>query len=382
MAHIFKHPENGNKGIVVFSHKEWRLFSGNRIVRNLPELLPGKDNISVDPRGFQASFIKEISKKYFIGIHFGGYQFRYQMDKVPFKAKYVDFVLSVESTLPNLDKNIYRIDLNCRNFIPAKFRDNKREKNWDFVTVGRDVNFKNYPKLFESIKEVLKIDPEASFLLIVPSQKKMKAGAVSTLSQNFYETFSTKEQQQIAFLYLHPELDIGMNQNQLIKFYNISKVFMLFSTQIKTRFFEYGEGDSRVISEALCCGLPVVCYKGLKGGGRDYLTPENSVIFDEYESAHLALLEARDKFPNGILDNPEELTREDFSLAKLIQYFGEFYQHKGQDFDGKLINTDHLDVRIPSHFSDVPWSIDKLQPTTDLKTKEQFQAFMDCLDLT
>ncbi len=335
MAHIFKHPEGETKGIIIFSHKEWRFFTGGRIRRNLAERLPGRNKeIDVDPVGYQKEYLDKISKRYFIGIHFGGYQFRYQMDKVPFASNYVDFVLSVESTLPNLSPTIHRIPLNCRNFIPATFRkpskDKSQHKVWDYVTVGRDVQFKNYPALLDSIKKVLEIDPEATFLLIVPSQKKMKAGVDSSLAERFYKTFSIKEQEQIAFLYLHPELDIGMNQAQLIKFYNMSKVFMLFSTQIKTRFFTYGEGDSRVISEALCCHLPVVCYDGLRGGGKDYLTKDNSVIFESYDDAHLTLLEARERFGDGILDNPEQFTREDYSLERLHGYFKEFYETKGQ----------------------------------------------------
>lgn len=381
MAHIFKHPKNQNKGIIIFSHKEWRAFSGNKLTRNLDRIPMLANRVDDSPRGFFRAVIEKIAKHYFIGVHFGGYQFRYQLDKSAFTTPYADFVLSVESTLPNLDSGIHRIPLNCRNFIPATFRDNQRQKQWDFVTVGRDVNFKNYPKLFESIKRVLSVDGNASFLLIVPSQIKMKAGAENSLVKLFSSTFSKTEQKQIAFLYLHPELDVGMNQNQLIKFYNLSKVFMLFSTQIETRFFTYGEGDSRVISEALCCGLPVVCSDSLKGGGKDFLNASNSVIFDDYEDSHLALLEARDKFSDGIKDAPEEITREDFTLNQLKQYFSEFYASKNQHFDGELINTDHLDVRIPSHYSHVPWSIDPLAPTSDLLSKQQFNLFMDELIL-
>ena len=382
MAHIFKHPTGDNKGIVVFTHKEWRSFSGGRIRRNLKEILTPKTKLVVaDPTGYPKNFLDKVSEKYFIGVHFGGYQFRYQLDKIPFTSNYVDFALSVESTLPNLSEDIYRIPLNCRNFIPARFREADLPKVWDFVTVGRDVTVKNYPGLFKSIKKVLEIDPKATFLLIVPSQKKMKAGAVSALTELYYRTFTQAEQEQIAFLYLHPELDIGLNQSQLIKFYNLSKVFTLFSIQLKTRFFEYGEGDSRVISEALCCHLPVVCYAGMKGGGRDYLTENNSVLFDSYDQAHLALLEARDKFGNGIKDTPEMFTREDFSIEKLHTHFADFYRSKNQEYDGNLINTDHLDVRIPSHYSNVPWSVDKLQPTTDLKTKQQFEIFLEHLQL-
>lgn len=383
MAHIFKHPEGNNKGIIVFTQKEWRQFSGNKYKRRLIAMIPFlKESDSTDPVGFFDDAMRKVSQKYFIGVHFGGFQFRYQMDKIPFKGKYVDFVLSVESTLPNLDPNIHRIALNCRNFIPSTFQDNNREKIWDFVTVGRNVNFKCYPKLLRSIKKVLEIDPKATFLLVVPTQANMKSGEDNTILDTYYKLFSFEEQKQICLLYLHPELDVGISQNQLINFYNMSRVFMLFSTQIVTKYFTYGEGDSRVISEALCCGLPVVCSSTLKGGGRDYLTPENSVEFDDYELAHEALLSAREKFKDGIKDNPAQLTREDYSLPKLKEYFSQFYAKQGQDFNGELINTDYLDVRIPAHYSSVPWKLDPLQPTADVMSEAQFKVFMDSLDLS
>lgn len=382
MAHIFKHPLKSNKGIVIFTHKEWRHFSGGRVRRNVSDLVQRQmSEPKANPVGFFKNQLNEIRKKYFVGIHFGGYQFRYQLNKIPFASDYADFVMSVESTLPNLSPDLHRIPLNCRNFIPREFDDQKRQKQWDFIAVGRDVTVKNYPKLFISIQRVLQVDSNATFLLIVPSQKNMKAGAHSSLASLYYQTFSREEQKQISFLYLHPELDVGISQSQLVRFYNLSKVFTLFSSQLKTRFFEYGEGDSRVISEALCCNLPVVCYAGMRGGGRDFLTNENSVLFEDYDTAHMVLLEAREKFADGILDDPKTITREDYSLEKLNELFGELYKKKGQEYDGSLINCDALDTRIPAHFSDVPWKLDPLQPTADLQSRKQFNVFMRSLKL-
>lgn len=361
MAHIFKHPSSdGTKGIVVFTHKEWGHFTGNKIMKRLKREGKLPSNMFKELRSPYSKAIEGLKAHYFIGVHFGAYYPHY------FQSKIVDFVLSKDSNLPNLDESVYRIPLNSRDFTPADFKRSSTKKSYDVMTVAQNVKVKNYPLLFKSIKSALAERPEMTFLLVTPSQASVSFGVEKNLSSLFYSTFSRAEQAQIAFLFLHPELQWGLDQKQLIEFYNRSKVFTLFSKQ---------EGESRVISEALCCGLPVVAYKGLLGGGTDLLDETNSVLFDTFDSAHNAWIDAVDNFPDGVKGQPEKLTREDFTLARTEKLFKEFYQHKGAKYDGKLVNIDQLHRRLPGHHYDVAWML-KDKPTADVLSKSQFNTFL------
>jgi len=360
MAHIFAEPNKDQKGIILFSHKEWEYFRGNKIVKRLKRTgtLPFSRNSEI--RMVFRKKLLGLAEDYYLGVHFGFHNKHY------FTSELVDFVMSGESTLPNLDPKIYRIPHNSRDFTPALFRKLSQTKLFDIMTVAQNVKFKNYPLLFQSIKKFLKDNPDSSFLMLTPSQQSAKYGVQKDLAKLYYSTFDRDEQSRIAFLFLHPELQWGLDQNQLVKFYNQSRIFTLF-TEI--------EGESRVISEALCCGLPVVVYKGLQGGGRDRLTPDNSVEFDSYESAHKSWQEALVRFPDGVKDKPEITTREDHTIVSLKNHFADFMALKSADSQElNLINLDNLYRRLPAHQYDVPWMIHG-KNTADILSTKQFDIF-------
>jgi len=369
MAHIFKFSKGKQKGILVFTHKEWDFFTGNKVIRKLkrdgnwPRI---NFPFFMELRNPYRITIEYLSKSYYIGVHFG--HFRSNL----FKSEYVDFVMSGVGTLPYLDSSIYRIPFNSRNFIPKEFSlVTTKRKKWDIITVGMNVLVKNYDLLFHSLKKLLEVRPQTTCLLIVPSQAKVKWGVYNSIAEDYYSLFTKEEQKQITFLYLHPDLDYGIHQQQIIDFYQRSRVFTLFSKK---------EGESRVISEALCCGLTIVVYKNLIGGGRDLLSNKNSIQFDSFDKAHEAFIKALRMFPDGIKDQPEIFTREDFTIPKLMEYFSVLYERDKYEFDKKLINLDHLDTRLPAHYSDVPWKLHPKKPTADILSRNQFNAFLNYLD--
>lgn len=362
MAIILK-PPSKFKGIILFTHKEWGIFTGNKLIRKLKRERKLPFLLNKELRQPYTRWISKLKKEYFIGVHFGCYYPHF------FSSEQADFVLSGESNLPNMDSSITRIPLNSREFISKDFKRLNIQKHFDVIKVAQNVKVKNWPLAFASAKKCLEVRPETTFLFIIPSQSGVKVGLEKNLSKLFYETFSKRQQTQISFLFLHPTLEWGLNQKNLINLYNQSRVFTLFSK---------AEGESRVISEALCCGLPIVTYSKLKGGGTDLLTEKNSVLFDQFEDAHLAWISALKKFPDGIQDCPEIKTREDHSLSVLHDYFERLFTSNDMHYDRELINTDHLDRRIPGHHYDVPWMI-KGKPTADILTKKQFKIFIDSL---
>ena len=140
------------------------------------------------------------------------------------------------------------------------------------------------------------------------------------------------------------------------------------------------EGESRVIHEALLCGLPVVCYAGLLGGGRDHLNDTNSAQFTDYENIHLSLIKAAENAGSQLIVDTESLSAELSeikTIPKLKQLFEEMYNKDGNEFDGELINTDELNLRLPAHYLEVPWNVESGNGVTaDIVSKEQMTIFI------
>ncbi len=364
MVHVLKKATKNHKGLLVFTHKEWGYFSGNKLTKRLKRENRLPKGLVNELRQPFSDTLKNLSKQYLIGVHFGFY-YPHQ-----FNSQIASFVMSRESNLPNIAAHIKRLEFNSRDFVPVIFSRQDTPKKWDIMTVARDVKFKKFPQLFAATKKMLRQRPETKFLFVVPSQRGVKWGVERGLVKEFYGLFSREEQKNITFLYLHPDLEWGLSQADLAWLYNQSRVFTLFSSK---------EGESRVISEALCCGLPVVVYDKLLGGSKDLLDEETSVFFPEYDQAHEAWLTALKRFPAGLKTQPEMITREDYSIDRMASAISDLYAQLDLPFDGQLDGTADLDRHLPAHHYDVPWRLDTSAPTADILSKKQFQVFLDTL---
>jgi glycosyltransferase involved in cell wall biosynthesis len=184
--------------------------------------------------------------------------------------------------------------------------------------------------------------------------------------------FNRKERESFTLMRLSAELGfLGISPATIAHFYKSSKAFCLLSS---------AEGESRVIHEALLCGLPVVCYSGLLGGGRDYLDDTNSAQFDDYSKIHLSLLDAAQKAGSKLVVDTDRLSgelSEIKTIPKLKQLFEEMYNKDGNEFDGELTNTDELNLRLPAHYLEVPWNVESGNGVTaDIISKEQMTIFI------
>lgn len=372
MAHIFKHPEGKNKGIVVFTHKEIFYFvkywkkTRFEALNHLQDKLMPKTELQV----FFKNHFKKIREKYLVGMHFGWYQH----DQPTYD--FVDFYMAGKGTVSWKEgSDPFHIPMNSRNFIEP-FYENRhyQQKYWDLICVASVNRIKNMDLLLKSIRKIYDLGKMIKVLLVVPSKHSEPEKKFYThLIDDYKEMFSEEERKYLTIIKLSRELSfMGMSQYQMVHFYNSSKVFTLF-TQL--------EGESRVIAEALLCGLPVVVKDDLTGGGRDYLNESNSLQFDSYENAHQTLINAIENYEKLIPS--EDLVKElrsDQSIFLLKDWFGKLYERNGMNFDGELINCDRLDLRLPGHFPDLPWMNYKTM-TADIFEKSQFRNFVSELHL-
>lgn len=366
MAHILKFPTSTNKGIVLFTHKEIGYFSkGVKQIRfewfnNLTsKIFPKNQHKSFFQKG-----LEEISKDYFIGEHFGWYHRNYHT--VPL----VDFYLCTPSTVTfqNPDE-ITTIPLSSSSFINEVFENKKFKKIYDVMCVSHSGNNKRLKDFLKSVRELYDRGKKYRVLLINKQSVLENAkGHYIDLEKDYHSMFTAEEKQWFTLLRIKGSLSLlGLPSQAICEFYNLSKVFALFSEQ---------EGEPRAVSEALICGMPVVINKNIKAGGvgLDMLNDNNSVRFESYENATDALITAVENYAqfkvNG--DETKKALREDYTVEIFKDHLKSLYAKHGQQFDGVLDNDRNLANAVNAHITEVPWAISR-SLTADINTKKQFE---------
>jgi glycosyltransferase involved in cell wall biosynthesis len=374
VAHIFKHPSNETKGIVVFTHKEmdWFFPDNKKLMKKFikPGGLRRKEIIKNFLQKPYSKAYQKIRKKYFIGVHYG-----WDPEQSTVYGN-CDFILAGHEVKKGIEKNIFRIPLVSRNFTPNSFFNNHAKKYWDIICVSRMIKFKNLDILLKNIKKIYDLGYKYKVLLIAPENKLMdKNKFYTSLMDDYYKLFSYEEQQRFTIIPLSPKIGFpGLSQEAIAMFYNNSKVFTLFSQ---------AEGGPKVVSEALLCGLPVVVKNDLGGVGRDFLTEENSKFFSSFDKAYEALIDAVENYDKFKINTNElrQVFGEEASLKKLREYFKTLYENNNQVFDGNLINTDNLNIRLNGHMNKgLEWTRDRFS-TADIVTLNQLKIFMNYLKL-
>jgi len=343
MAHIFKNPSTTNKGIIVFTHKEWPWL--------LQNALPTVQNL----------------KQYFyLGWNQGTYFGNINMPDI------IDFAFTSPNCLTFPDNgNTLNIDLLDRNFISDDFIDlNIENKHFDIICVARAIKLKNIPSLLKGLRKLIDNGHNYKTLLVIPTaENETVEGYDTDIVEQYTKMFNHEERKNITLIRLSKELGfLGISPQTLNWFYNNSKVLYIGSDS---------EGGCRVVHEALLCGCNVVYWEDHRGALKDYLDSDNSVSFKNYDEVDKALEKAIENYSyvknQGTKYN--ELLSEVFAVEKLTPYFESLYKKDNSIFDGELINCNNLGLRLPAHYLDVPWN-HPTDPTADIKTVEQLNKFI------
>ncbi len=363
MAHIFKRPSKTSRGIVILTHKELKYFGG----------LATSSKWSFFSTTPLDKLILLSKKDYFFGVHFGWYH-----PKPIDLPSWVHFALAADSIAQFTSAQMI-IPLSSSHFTPKIMVPKPVEKYWDIVCVAKATKAKNLDLFLREIRKIYDLGYNYRVLLLVASNQfeQEMPNMYATLVDDYYELFSASEREYFTLLKTDASLGFqGLSYSVISHFLNQSRVFTLFSQR---------EGASKAVKEALLCGLPVVAYSGLEGGALNPLDNTNSVLFDDFEDAHLALIEAvKGSFRFNVNSNKlRGEIGEVASLELLKAYFSELFEQYGQEFDGELINTDNLNRRLPAHFYDgsLPWAAEKefRMKTTDISTELSLKQLIDDL---
>ncbi len=320
MATILKENLEGSKGIISFTHKEKK-----KIDNPIAHLLLKK-------------YFNKIKKNYFLSMHWGWYHQNH--NDIP----YIDFHLASKTLLSFKSKNNTILNFCNRNFIDKIFRKKKIEKIYDLISITRPVKFKNIDKIFKAIKKIYNQKKFLKVLIIFPIYSIndfKKKNFYSEIFNDYKKIFNDYERNYITLMPLYSETIFPLSKEEICNFLNLSKIFILPVEK---------EGASRVIHEALLCGVPVITCKNLKGGGLDYLNENNSTLIDDLDKIDEVILNTHGNLKNFKID--ELSTRKNLSEEYQVDIFKKelknFYIENNEKWIDNC-NFKNLDRKLDSH---------------------------------
>ncbi len=333
MVFELKSSKSNMPGVLIFSHKEYKLFF-NKESEN--------------------KYLNKLKNNFFIGIHWGASE-----DNV-IKNKLIDFHLSLPGLIPeNIIPSSEIVELTTRNFLSKEYKNNHLEKYYDVITIGRKVKAKRYLEFFLIIKQVMKEKPDLKVMIVAPEDEKPKKSTFDYLfEENFNEIFSESEKKNITIYSGNKYLD----RKEIIDLLNKSKLFLF--TSIK-------EGVAKVTGEAALCGLKILIFKNFRGNAIYGIDKKQYSFF---EGVNDCASKVKIMIDDKSLDNYENKgLYEDESLIKLDDFLSELYRSSGYEFDGEY-NSNNLMNNLNSFNNTLPKEM-VLENSNDLKNNYSFLKF-------
>ncbi len=366
--HIAKYYTKNNLGIIIITHKEFNYFNLNITLRkkNIIKILFYP--FFFLKKIFFKFFLLNLSSKYLIGIHWGAHS---SINQTP---DWVKFHLSAPGTA-KIEDGKFIIPLNSANFIDDLIHKKNYPKIWDILSIAKNIKVKKLDQFLLSIRKIYDTKRYFKVLLVISSNLvEPKNKFYTKIFDDYKNLFNDFEREQFVILKTHPLSGFkGLSTFLISDLLNLSKVFTLFSES---------EGESRVIKEAQLCGLPVVVFKNLKGGGKDYLNNNNSLFFDNYDEAYKTLIKAVENFDQFEIDTislSKEIS-ENANKINLCKYFDKLFQFYNLENNHIYVNNNNLSRRLPSHFFDksIFWANSNkfFYTTTDIISLNLFFKFL------
>ena len=330
------------KGIIVFTHKEWDYFESDTLI---------------------IEKLKSLKKKYFLGYNSGAYH------KGKIISDLVDFSLGHDSFHKILNKDVINIPFYDGNFISEDFKNlNIENKYFDIAAISTPSKLKRNRELLVALsknKQNLR-----ALIIIVTSKYDDPVFQDQQLFELKEQIFSKEKKELITMMILSPQIaPKGLNKSVLNWFLNNTKIFYAGS--------DY-EGGNRASKEALLSGCKIIYYKHTKSGIPLGLNKYNSIVFHKYESINKAINDGLKDYKYLKTDNESYFNfSSKFALEKITPILQKYF--KDPEITDKIINHENLSVDLPAHNIDVPWHIEG-EMSSDILTQDQMTIFINYLD--
>lgn len=355
MALLLKRFHNGEKGAIVFTHKE--IDNGSVSMRDDPAIL---------------ARLKALGDRYLFGVHIGGAVPKFpafdalDFYMAPESTRFIKFTTLAGKVLFSRAAPVYHIPLCARSFLPAAFGTEVCPKQFDIIMIARAAVNKHIEEFIAAVKKIYAMGKEYKVLLIAADPNVHSEGAVD-LATLYYGRLSPREREIFSLNYMSSGMSMFPLPSSTISFLlRSSKVCALFSM---------AEGDSRNVHEALMADIPVVVCRNMVGGARDHLDETNSVQFGDFSDAHEALIEAVEKHASfkGIRAKIEPLCSEARSIPRLENCLEDLYRSKGLTYSRGRLESAQLSLTLAAHTRErTPDG-----KTLDLLTPEKLLSWLD-----
>lgn len=335
MVFELKSRKNRVPGVLIFSHKEYKLLFNKKS---------------------ENKYLKRLKTNYFIGIHWGASE-----DKI-LKNKLIDFHLCLPGLLSeNIIPDSELINLTTRNFLSKDYKNYNSEKFYDIITVGRKVKVKRYLEFFLIIKEVMKVKPDLKVMVVAPEDTNPKKSTFDFLfEENLNEIFTESEKKNITIYSKNNYL----SRSEIIDLFNKSKIFLFTSIR---------EGVAKVTGEAALCGLRILIYKNFRGNATYGIDKKQYSLFEDVEDCASQVMSILSETDLTVYDNIG--LYEDESLLKLDLFLSELYKKNQYEFDGEYISDDLMN-NLNSFNNSLPKEL-VLQNSNDLKNNYSFLKYCE-----
>lgn len=333
MVFELKAPDNKRHGVLIFTHKEFKLlFNKNLQDKNL----------------------KKLKRYFFVGVHWGASEDKtVDIDLVDFHFAYPEFF--PENKMPSSKL----VNLTTRNFLSEDFINTNSKKTYDIITVGRKVKVKRYLEFFLIIKKVMVEKPDLKVLIISPSDENPKKSTLDHLfDENFNKLFTESEKNNIT-IYSENKF---LGRSEIINLLNKSRVFLFTSIR---------EGGAKVTAEAALCGLKILIFKNFRGGATYGIDQKQYSLYENIEDGAKKIIK--------ILNNPSLETYTNFelyeneSIAILESFLSNLYKSNNMKFDGNF-NKKELVNNLNSFNNSLPKNL-VVGNSNDLKNNIAFLKY-------
>jgi len=370
MALILARMSPSHKGVMVLTHKEMfdlypeqrgsRLGRLRSLLRGTPPKLSGSERSTVLQR------ISSLRQGYIVGVHFGWY-----LPRAPQFLNHIDFYMATNSNF-NESGHILgkQFPLVSADFVPPIFESPEDfERDIDLLGVANNAPYKRLDLFVQVASQIFSARSDAKIRLITPKPLVMNRRQIKLERVlNDAVTHLLISHPHADFQLIRPDISAmgkGLSHHAVAGFLQRSKVFFLSSQ---------GEGQPKVLHEALVAGCSVVAFQKLLQHGVDVRVPDSiRFVPSGFESA--GVLTALTEWPEGRANQSvlNEALAERNSVQRLLAFL-ETLAGKGLAFE----SIPPLSLALPAHSpSGMPWlEFKDDRATSDLHDFGEWERFL------
>ena len=323
---------------------------------------------------FPKSTLESVRQKFIIAIHYCFY-FEKQV-----AYDWADIYLYPENGVKWVKPPRRYLNLSTRNFLEiSEFtsQSSLATRDIDLIFISNLSPCKNVDKWLATLVDLSIANPSLTSFSIIPLPRHSNSDLKRCKAVLNHLPTELAFNHSICFLERHPSAPLYPIANNIVKLLlNRSKVFVHFSD---------GEGECRVITEALASGCIVSAYKNMKGAALEPLNATNSVLYEDYHLAKEAILKALDT-ASTLGSQTHDLIPEyskSSSIFRLVSFIKSQFDCIDQHYLAAELSKINLKYALAGHDWSIPSEVAGKHYLGTLQDVQAMRSYLQvCLHIT